>query len=170
MSLILGLASGMMDVTASDATAAADFVMTDEILCIQGRQLLAIDDCFAYDATQYERDAGALIGTNDSPDIPKDIRGQMLLHGGKGDSYSFTVDFGDRLVDTFGFYSYGLAVKDSRVGIEIDGIFIADENAPGGNGWVDTDSSVWFYNEIPLPEPISGKHAVRIIVTDSAPA
>ncbi len=147
-----------------------DFTMTDSELNIPASALLAIEGCFAYDATQYERNAGALIGSNDDPAIPEAIRGQMLLHGGKGDSYTFTVDFGDRSVDAFGFYSYGAAIKDSRVGLELDGTFIADENAPGGNGWADADSSVWFYNEIPLPEPVSGKHTVRIIVTDSAPA
>ncbi len=160
----------VIGVTAADAASTADFTMTDSELNIPASALLAIDGCFTYDSTQYERNAAIVIGSNNSTETPEQIRGQILLHGGKGDSYTFTVDFGNHTVDAFGFYSYGFdTAKDSRVSLEIDGNLIGEENAPGGNGWLDNDSALWFYNEIALTEPISGLHTIRITVTDSAP-
>ena len=156
-------------VSAEDSDSQADFTMTEPVYNVSGAALLAIDGCFTYDPEQYQRGA-ILIATNDMAEVPEEARGQMLLHGGRGDAYTFTMDFGDYKVNRFGFSSYGLAIDDTVVGVEIDGQLLGNTVARAGNGWADADPSVWHYNEIVFEEAYTGLHTVTIRILDSAPA
>lgn len=113
--------------------AAPDFTMSDSELNVPASALLAIDGCFSYDPTQFTR-GGTLISCNDAPGIPDEAKGQILLNGGRGDAYTFTVDFGAHAVDSLGFYSYGTSAVDTVVGLEIDGEDMGQATAYAGNG------------------------------------
>ena len=167
LSLLLSVAT--IGISADDPVESADFIMTSEELNIPGSALLAIEGCFSYDESQYTRGA-AIIGVNDMAKVPEEVRGHILLHGGRGDAYTFTVDFGTYSVDSFGFYSYGSAFEDTVVGLEIDGQSQGSATAYAGNGWADADPSVWFYNEIVFPTTYNGVHTVTIRILESAPA
>ena len=167
--LVAVLAVIAIPVCAAEET--ADFTMTEESLNIPGLDLLLIDGCFTYDPDPAVYTRGpVVVGANDMANVPDEAFGQILLHGGKGDTYTFTVDFGEFSVDTFGFYSYGAALEDTVVGLSLDGEQIGSAVATAGNGWADADPSVWNYNEIEFEEAYSGVHTVTIQVLESAPA
>lgn len=146
-----------------------DFTMEAGELNVPASALLAIDNCFSYDRAQFSR-GGTLISCNDAPGIPDEAKGQILLNGGRGDAYTFTVDFGAHAVDSLGFYSYGTSAVDTVVGLEIDGEDMGTAIVYAGNGWADADPSVWYYNEITFPHTVTGFHTVVIRIVDSAPA
>lgn len=148
---------------------AADFTMNSEKFNVKASDILAIEGVLTTDPAQYERNAAAYIGTNDADNVPEDIKGQMFLHGGKGDTYTFTVDFTGYAVSSLTYSGYGLS-DPVTFEISADGTKLGSGTVNGGNGWADADSSVWENGKLSFSSPITGVVTLTVKVTDSSAA
>lgn len=143
-----------------------DFVLDKDEYNIKASDLITKAD-FAEDPTQFDRTGLAVTGFCQY-EVPAEIKGQMLFNVGAGDSFTFTADFGSEGYESMGFYSYG-AASETVFELYVDGELIGEGWAVGGNGWADTDSSVWNYEEVVFDKKITGVHEVQLVVIMSTP-
>lgn len=147
------------------AAETADFVMTDSKLNIKAAEILTLENAFTYDAQAYTR-GQIVIDSNKSADSSVD--GQIFLHSGKGDAFTFTVDFGSYQVNKLQYAGYGLS-SETKFDIYADSVKLGTGVVNGGNGWLDGDSLNWQWGVIEFPAALSGVCKMKIQVTESAP-
>ncbi len=96
--------------------------------------------------------------------------GQFFIHAGKGDRFTFQVDFGDYEVSAFSFMSYGMAELSTMIELYIDGDLVGTGEGISANGWEPEDYDYCWYDEIHFEQSYSGKKEITIYLSDSSEA
>lgn len=143
-----------------------DFVLDKDGYNIKGSQLLAIKDCVNQNNEHGGHANGDGIYAFSADAMSDEMKGQMLHRVYEGDSFTFTVDFGNNGYESMGFYDYGLSEK-TVIELFIDGNSVGQGEAKGGNGWADYDKNVWNYSEIEFDKVYTGVHEIKILVISS---
>lgn len=112
----------------------ANFVMTGEYLNITAADVIE-KGTFAYDESQFIR--GPVLVAPNADGTPMYV-GQFFNHSGKGDSYTFTVDFGNHQVDRLGFlYGGGGCTMTLEV---YNGDTLVGSQSAGASGYINGES------------------------------
>jgi hypothetical protein len=94
----------------------------------------------------------------------------FFIHGGAGDEFTFTVDFGEKSVDAMSYMSYGLAAESTDFDLFINDELQGSGEGLGGNGWELEDYNNANYDEFKFAKPVTGLCTVKIQITSSSPA
>ena len=144
-----------------------DFVMTEDFLVINAKKVLFKRDAITRDSEQFTTDHA--IGVNSAPEQPE-YDGMFFIHTGAGDTFTFTVDFGEKVVDTFSYMAYGQAGDSTDFDLYINDELQGSGEGNGGNGWELTDYAFANYDEFKLNKPVTGLCTVKIVLTASNPS
>lgn len=124
---------------AEEGETSADFIMTGEYLNVTAADVIE-KGTFAYDESQFIR--GPVLVAPNTDGTPMYV-GQFFNHSGKGDSYTFTVDFGNHQVDRLGFlYGGGGCTMTLEV---YNGDTLVGSQSAGASGFINGES----YNNAP---------------------
>ncbi len=164
--LIMALSLGAAILCCAD-NSNPDFIMEGDELNIKASDILAVEGSFTYDESQFQR--GAILIDSNLSDDP-DVNGQIFLHGGKGDTFTFTVDFGKQKVNSMSYSGYGLASAPTVIALYDGDKQLGTGTINGGNGWIDNDKAGWQNGTMELSETLSGVKTLTLKVIDSAPA
>jgi hypothetical protein len=145
-----------------------DFVMTGDSLAINARKVLLKRGAITRDSEQFLTDHA--IGVNSASDEQKEFDGMFFIHGGAGDEFTFTVDFGEKSVDAMSYMSYGLAAESTDFDLFINDELQGSGEGLGGNGWELEDYNNANYDEFKFAKPVTGLCTVKIQITASSPA
>lgn len=144
-----------------------DFIMTSDSLNISARKILNLQNAVSRDQEQFDSD-GHDIGVNTAPE-QLEYDGQFFIHSGKGDTFTFTVDFGEHTVDSMSFMDYGIGSIPTAFAVYADGVCLGEGLAYGGNGWELSDYAYANYDEILFDRILTGVVEVSIVIVDSEP-
>ncbi|MBE7067360.1 MAG: carbohydrate-binding protein [Ruminococcaceae bacterium] len=162
LTLVLSMILTLIPLSAQNE---ADFVLEGDSCNISGEMLLSLEGCFIPGENRPEENKAYAFELPDDAENNK----QMLHRIFKGDTFNFTVDFGEEGYTSLSFCSYG-AAKNTVIELYIDNTLVGEGTAKGGNGWADYKPDVWFTHEINFDKSYTGIHDVKIVVIDSAPA
>ena len=145
-----------------------DFVMTGDSLTISAKKILLKRGAITRDSDQFTTDHA--IGVNTASAEQPEYDGMFFIHSGAGDTFTFTVDFGERLVDSMSFMTYGMAGESTDFDIYINDELQGSGEGVGGVAWEPEDYESVTYDEVMFKSKVTGLCTVKIVVTSSASA
>ncbi|MBO4325748.1 MAG: hypothetical protein J5950_00570 [Clostridia bacterium] len=145
-----------------------DFVMTEDSLAINARKVLLKKGAITRDSDQFITDHA--VGVNSASEEQPQYDGMFFIHTGAGDTFTFTVDFGDKIVDSMSYMSYGQAAETTDFDLFINGELMGSGEGTGGNGWELEDYELANYDEFKFSKTVTGLCTVKIVLTSSSPA
>lgn len=148
----------------SDASITPLFTMTEDSLLLSANKILGTRGAITRDPELFVTDHA--IGTNSAPEQPE-YDGNFFIHSGAGDTFTFYVDLGEKIVDSMSYMDYGLGGIPSIFEIYADDELIGEGEALGGNGWELSDYEVANYNEVYFNKEITGLVKITIVIVES---
>lgn len=143
------------------------FTMTEDSLLLSASKILGTRGAVTRDPELFVTDHA--IGTNSAPEQPE-YDGNFFIHSGAGDTFTFYVDLGEKIVDSMSYMDYGSGGTPSIFEIYADDVLIGEGEALGGNGWELADYETANYNEVYFDKEITGLVKITIVVVESEAA
>ena len=159
--LCLILIVSLFSIPAMADNSSADFTLTEEKHMIRGSEILAISGAVANNHAIHATDGNIFAFA-----LPNDPAndGQTLHRFYKGDTITFTVDFGSEGYESFGYHWYGLA-GNSGFELYIDDVAVGTAEIAGNIGWIDNEPNKWVYQEIDFGKVYTGVHQIKLEAT-----